>query len=51
MAMLSMLVFPQDGEFWVGMAVTVVDGLLAVTLPVSLAMVALAVILGSSGKG
>jgi len=40
-AMLPLLVFPQEGEFWVGMAVTVVGGLLAATLLAPLATVAL----------
>jgi HlyD family secretion protein len=40
-AMLPLLVFPQDGEFWVGMAVTVTGGLLAATLLAPLATVAL----------
>ncbi len=40
-AMLPLLVFPQDGEFWTGMAVTVTGGLLAATLLAPLATVAL----------
>lgn len=40
-AMLPLLVFPQEGEFWVGMAVTVTGGLLAATLIAPLATVAL----------
>jgi multidrug efflux pump subunit AcrB len=41
MAMLPLLVFPQEGAFWTGMAVTVVGGLLAATLLAPLATVAL----------
>jgi multidrug efflux pump subunit AcrB len=40
-AMLPLLVFPQDGGFWTGMAVTVTGGLLAATLLAPLATVAL----------
>ena len=40
-AMLPMLVFPQEGTFWTGMAVTVTGGLLAATLIAPLATVAL----------
>jgi len=40
-AMLPLLVFPQEGDFWIGMAVTVVGGLLAATLLAPLATVAL----------
>ncbi len=40
-AMLPLLVFPQEGEFWTGMAVTVTGGLLAATLLAPLATVAL----------
>jgi len=40
-AMLPLLVFPQEGAFWTGMAVTVVGGLLAATLIAPLATVAL----------
>lgn len=40
-AMLPMLVFPQEGTFWTGMAVTVTGGLLAATLLAPLATVAL----------
>ena len=39
-AMLPLLVFPADNEFWVGLAVTVTSGLLAVTLLAPLATVA-----------
>jgi multidrug efflux pump subunit AcrB len=31
-AMLPLLVFPQEGTFWTGMALTVTGGLLAATL-------------------
>ena len=40
-AMLPMLVFPQEGTFWTGMAMTVTGGLLAATLLAPLATVAL----------
>ncbi|PQJ35444.1 acriflavin resistance protein [Salinibacter sp. 10B] len=40
-AMLPLLVFPQEGEFWTGMAVTVTGGLLTATLLAPLATVAL----------
>jgi len=40
-AMLPLLVFPQEGTFWTGMAVTVTGGLLAATLLAPLATVAL----------
>jgi multidrug efflux pump subunit AcrB len=36
-----MLVFPQEGTFWTGMAVTVTGGLIASTLLAPLATVAL----------
>jgi len=44
-AMLPLLVFPQDGTFWTGMAVTVTGGLLAATLLASLAAVAIVAII------
>jgi multidrug efflux pump subunit AcrB len=44
-AMLPLLVFPQEGEFWTGMAVTVTGGLLAATLLAPLATVALVTVL------
>jgi hypothetical protein len=40
-AMLPLLVFPTEGEFWTGLAVTVTGGLLAATLLAPLASVAL----------
>jgi multidrug efflux pump subunit AcrB len=39
-AMVPMLVFPDDGDFWTGLAVTVVGGLMASTLLAPLASVA-----------
>ncbi len=50
-AMLPLLVFPQDGEFWIGMAVTVVGGLLTTTLLAPLATVALLRMIDPSGRG
>jgi len=44
-AMLPLLVFPQDGTFWTGMAVTVTGGLLAATLLAPLATVALVAVI------
>lgn len=44
-AMLPLLVFPQEGEFWTGMAVTVTGGLLAATILAPLATVALVQVL------
>lgn len=41
MAMLPLLVFPDNGDFWMGLAVTVVGGLLASTLLAPLATVAM----------
>ena len=49
-AMLPLLVFPQEGAFWTGMAVTVVGGLLAATLIAPLATVALVSTLISDDK-
>ncbi|MFB3132015.1 MAG: efflux RND transporter permease subunit, partial [Rhodothermales bacterium] len=40
-AMLPLLVFPDEGDFWMGLAVTVVGGLLASTLLAPIASVAL----------
>jgi len=40
-AMLPLLIFPDEGHFWMGLAVTVVGGLLASTLLAPLASVAL----------
>ena len=40
-AMLPLLVFPQEGDFWLGLAVTVTGGLLAATLLAPVASVAL----------
>ena len=40
-AMLPLLVFPAEGEFWTGLAVTVTGGLLAATILAPLAAVAL----------
>ncbi len=40
-AMLPLLLFPDSGEFWLGLAVTVVGGLLASTLLAPIASVAL----------
>lgn len=40
-AMLPLLVFPQDGDFWAGLAVTVTGGLLAATLLTPVASVSL----------
>ncbi len=40
-AMLPLLLFPDDGDFWMGLAVTVVGGLLASTLLAPFAAVAL----------
>ena len=40
-AMLPLLVFPQDGDFWTGLAVTVTGGLLAATLLAPVATIAL----------
>ncbi|MFQ5570012.1 MAG: efflux RND transporter permease subunit [Rhodothermales bacterium] len=40
-AMLPLLVFPDGGDFWIGLAVTVVGGLLASTLLAPLASVAM----------
>jgi multidrug efflux pump subunit AcrB len=43
-AMLPLLVFPQNGDFWTGLAVTVTGGLVAATLlapPVSVALLSL----------
>jgi hypothetical protein len=39
--MLPLLVFPQDGDFWLGLAVTVTGGLFAATLLAPVATVAL----------
>ena len=50
-AMLPLLVFPQDGEFWTGLAVTVVGGLLSATLLAPMAVVALLTILDGSRLG
>jgi multidrug efflux pump subunit AcrB len=44
-AMLPLLVFPQEGEFWTGMAVTVTGGLIMATLLAPLATVALLALL------
>lgn len=49
-AMLPLLVFPQEGDFWLGLAVTVTGGLLAATLLAPMASVAL-VILGERPSG
>ena len=49
-AMLPLLVFPQDGTFWTGMAVTVTGGLLAATLLAPLASVALMQLVGSAAE-
>jgi multidrug efflux pump subunit AcrB len=40
-AMLPLLVFPQEGDFWLGLAVTVTGGLFAATLLAPVATVAL----------
>ncbi len=40
-AMLPLLIFPDDGAFWMGLAVTVVGGLLASTMLAPLASVAM----------
>jgi multidrug efflux pump subunit AcrB len=40
-AMLPLLVFPQEGDFWLGLAVTVTGGLLAATLLAPVATIAL----------
>ena len=40
-AMMPLLVFPDEGHFWLGLAVTVVGGLLASTLLAPLASVAM----------
>ncbi|MEZ4698439.1 MAG: efflux RND transporter permease subunit [Rhodothermales bacterium] len=40
-AMAPMLIFPDDGDFWLGLAVTVVGGLLSSTLLVPIATAAL----------
>jgi multidrug efflux pump subunit AcrB len=44
-AMLPLLVFPQEEAFWTGMAVTVTGGLLAATLLAPLATVAIVAII------
>jgi multidrug efflux pump subunit AcrB len=43
-SLLPLLIFPEDGQFWLGLAVTVIGGLTAATLlapPATVAMVAL----------
>jgi multidrug efflux pump subunit AcrB len=49
-AMLPLLVFPQSGDFWTGLAVTVTGGLLAATLLAPLASVALLNLSGREKK-
>ena len=49
-AMLPLLVLPQDGTFWTGMAVTVTGGLLSATLLAPLATVALVSLLDEPGQ-
>lgn len=40
-AMVPLLVFPQSGEFWTGLAVTVVGGLVSATVLAPLVVIAL----------
>ena len=50
-AMLPLIVFPQESDFWLGLAVTVTGGLLAATLLAPLASVALLREIGRADTG